>query len=686
MTSIFLHMLLGIGTHPPAPGPAVSTNDSNRAAAAKNVMSYEDYRASKGKQWKSLVSKSGGKKSKSQAKETNVTISIGLYQWHPKEGRLKPRRGKRMALVVSSTEPYASLREKAVKKWKDFHSDCFDEDEDYLLLLENFKEALFLPGSCKEFFSLKRYHEELGRDYNKIILFLCTRSDYQKSEGEEHTSDDEDENLPVHSPGPSTSCKGKTRTLDEFMLNTDDDKAVSQIVEPIPPGAKKVRTEEENDANHSVSAITSQINSDEVLARELQLELDSKECTNLNGSKYEDLPSIIKSLEQNIDQSGQFFLVIRRGITIQRLLTLWQRESKRNSPEKIFRVKYVGEQGIDTGAMSKECLAQAMPKLGAEMFPNGSPVDSVYNIQNGKLRSCGELVATSIVQGGPPPCFLHKNVFEMLVDPNIDLADLKPEKHLTESDQELLTSVKLDLNAHTDFIIENGYTGVIDSDHKEDIVGTIMVNMIGKRLLYLKEFEEGMKLFGVLQAVRAHTDAMKSLFLKGGDEKIVDANYVFSIMHPEHSLDGSSRKANEEQIMDNFQDFLMSLEDESITGYSEAITWAEEEPKQQELIDGELKQDEDDSTKYETADLTPPGVLGWLTGQRHKPLDGSSLLVTVQFDHECMLRNPDHTICFPTVRACGRVLTFPVAHMTDSDQFRNVFLLAYCKGGAFANV
>ena len=35
------------------------------------------------------------------------------------------------------------------------------------------------------------------------------------------------------------------------------------------------------------------------------------------------------------------------------------------------------------------------------MFPNGAPVDSAYDIQNGNFRSCGEIAATSIVQGGP---------------------------------------------------------------------------------------------------------------------------------------------------------------------------------------------------------------------------------------------------------------------------------------------
>ena len=39
--------------------------------------------------------------------------------------------------------------------------------------------------------------------------------------------------------------------------------------------------------------------------------------------------------------------------------------------------------------------------MRSAMFPNGAPVDSAYDIQNGNFRSCGEIAATSIVQGGP---------------------------------------------------------------------------------------------------------------------------------------------------------------------------------------------------------------------------------------------------------------------------------------------
>ena len=56
------------------------------------------------------------------------------------------------------------------------------------------------------------------------------------------------------------------------------------------------------------------------------------------------------------------------------------------------------------------------------------------------------------------------------------------------------------------------------------------------------------------------------------------------------------------------------------------------------------------------------------------------LIYFVRFDHEYMVHNPDHSICFPLVGACGKEITFPICHMNDYDNFKNVLLLAFCKG------
>ena len=42
-----------------------------------------------------------------------------------------------------------------------------------------------------------------------------------------------------------------------------------------------------------------------------------------------------------------------------------------------------------------------------------------------------------------------------------------------------------------------------------------------------------------------------------------------------------------------------------------------------------------------------------------------------------MERNPNHSMCFPTGGACGKEITFPVAHKKTSLEFKDNFILAY---------
>ena len=52
-----------------------------------------------------------------------------------------------------------------------------------VFLFEDYKEAILLPVSNKEFFTLQYYQEELGKDFKRITLFLCTLTDFKMSEG-----------------------------------------------------------------------------------------------------------------------------------------------------------------------------------------------------------------------------------------------------------------------------------------------------------------------------------------------------------------------------------------------------------------------------------------------------------------------------------------------------------------------
>lgn len=126
-------------------------------------------------------------------------------------------------------------------------------------------------------------------------------------------------------------------------------------------------------------------------------------------------------------------------------------------------------------------------------------------------------------------------------------------------------------------------------------------------------------------------------------------------MDPQYSPAHSSRRQIEENMMDHFQDCLNLFEDTNMGGHTAAVAWNYKDDNLDCGIEVETE-------TFENPDLTVAGVMGWLTGQRHKPIDNQKFNVTVHFNHDCLKHNPKHKVCFPVVGACGKEITFSVAH------------------------
>ena len=155
--------------------------------------------------------------------------------------------------------------------------------------------------------------------------------------------------------------------------------------------------------------------------------------------------------------------------------------------------------------------------------------------------------------------------------------------------------------------------------------------------------------------------------------QVIDANYVVSCLIPCYS------EVVEEEILDHFQDLLISLEDERVMSYTEDLAWNNGDDWDS-LLDAE---DKDERGSCQAPDLTPGGILKWLTGQKHVPINGENIKIQVYFDHDCITANNMNTICFPVVGSCACDITLPVHHMKGDEEFKRVFLLAFCKSQAF---
>ena len=231
-----------------------------------------------------------------------------------------------------------------------------------------------------------------------------------------------------------------------------------------------------------------------------------------------------------------------------------------------------------------------------------------------------------------------------------------------------MNTVEGDLQSYTDTIVDHGYTGLINAEHKEEILQTMAISIVSKRLIYLKEFMDGMQSYSLSELIQQYPAICEPLFVNCSTERVVDANHVFSILQPNYSPESTTRWKLEEAAMDMFQDFLFKLEDEDVSGYEEAMLPCE---------------DESSEVQFLKPDLTPAGVLGWLTGQKHRPLGNEALTIMVTFNHDCLKQNPRHRICYPEVGACAKENTLPMAHINSIEQFHEVFVIAMSKGQEF---
>ncbi|KAK3744172.1 hypothetical protein QZH41_007934 [Actinostola sp. cb2023] len=390
-------------------------------------------------------------------------------------------------------------------------------------------------------------------------------------------------------------------------------------------------------------------------------------------------------LEEKVVTDGKIsmFIVIRRGVPVNRAITLWQRASQKVNPVHVCRIKFIGEDGIDDGALAREFFAYTVPDIAKKFFPDGSPVYSTNDIAS--YRAIGEIVAASLAQGGPAPNFLAPCVYDTLASAeglNYTSTTEDLQKHLTESELKLLEGIREDVATNTDTILEHSYTGPITEAHVESIVAAVTVSILSRRELMLKELKKGLELYDFATIITKHPQVCKNLFITD-QQQPVDPDYLFSLLKPEYSDVGSTRRSIEESVMDNFQDLLFSLEDDSpVSAYREALAW--------KAVNADADRDGDDDDndgdeRFTEADLSPAAVMGWLTGQRHRDIT-KKIPIYVKFDHDCKKRNPKHSVCFPIVRACGREVTFPVAHMSTADEFKNNFSIAFCKGQAFSRV
>lgn len=270
-------------------------------------------------------------------------------------------------------------------------------------------------------------------------------------------------------------------------------------------------------------------------------------------------------------------------------------------------------------------------------------------------RVAGEIFAVSIAQGGPPPRFMQEWCYEYLVTGNI--------KRDGVHDTEISPLIKMiedssDLSNFTKEILDCGYTGPINTDHKESILRALALHITTKRIPMLQQLRVGLEIYDLIKVMQKKPQECHDLFVIGYDEK-VDSHYILSHLAPEMSPIGSIKQVKESKIMEFFQDFLLELED----------------TQPEDAAAGE--------------NLSVPKIMQWMTGQAHRHLlvsEREKFNIVFKFDHCCLQHMPNHTVCYPIVSACTNTITFPVVHMVDYESFKTLMQTAVTYGASFDRV
>ncbi|XP_017569473.2 uncharacterized protein zgc:112970 [Pygocentrus nattereri] len=134
---------------------------------------------------------------------------------------------------------------------------------------------------------------------------------------------------------------------------------------------------------------------------------------------------VLRLLASKVDGSRDFKIFVSRTDFFQRAMLQWQRQ-KRGSLANTLKVNFIGEAGVDTGAIRKEFLTKLVSGIEERLFEHRgdrhgkSPVYSINDMDKGFFKTAGEVFSVSLAQGGPAPCFLRKWCYDVISTGELD--------------------------------------------------------------------------------------------------------------------------------------------------------------------------------------------------------------------------------------------------------------------------
>ena len=285
-----------------------------------------------------------------------------------------------------------------------------EEGEDYVLLYEDGTRVQFLPGEGKEFFSLSKYKKALGKDYRRIVLYLCTERDYEYNN--DHLTDASiwtklDE-----------GASGFSKDVDTEIPNSPDEKR-AKVIEIDDDDITLPTTDNDSMGFDGDDFLWEAEFTDEI-AEELIRVATSRSLEVQSQSKQEvQLEELIETFRTStLKEDSCSFVVLRKRL----MQTCAMAIQKHNFDfAKVPKVCFSGEDAADAGGPRRELFRLLMKAVCGELGVFEGPSDNlVFShdhlvISNRKPFLAGQIVAWSILHGGPGMHSISEDVYHLII-------------------------------------------------------------------------------------------------------------------------------------------------------------------------------------------------------------------------------------------------------------------------------
>ncbi|CAI5668462.1 G2/M phase-specific E3 ubiquitin-protein ligase-like isoform X2 [Oreochromis niloticus] len=556
-----------------------STSQTSPTCPTPTYSTFMEYRKKKNEERQKF---SCGKMGLKKTAKTKVQINIGLMS--KKKDGLRPHRGKSIALRIDPDSSATSLLSEAVKKMRDFNKDL--SDGPFLLLYPDATEVINIPGTNSPF-TLGAYKAEIGKPYQRITLFICIKSDFEEA-AEMSDSDSEvvvrrptefeladtlpwepqDESSPLPKVAENENCAGDCVQTNEALEVIDLDEPGSssecvavknscyrnytELFEPIviededvaPCKTKDLPPEEPEDTD---------VQAHEIIA-DLALAIDHKKVSRFNISRSDVWDGAVRGFRRSTYSDNNDLFI------------------KFNDDAGCF------EEGLDMGGPRREFLTLLMSHLRNRPIFDGPP-DRRYLVYNSRAAMedeyflAGKMIAVSIVNGGPAPHFLSKNlVNRMIGDPSFSatIEDVK--------DEEIGKVLHQVLEAESDEVLQNlilqnstifqtaGCLRSVKTCEKQGFVEEYLKwYIIEKNESAIQRFKDGLDSLHFFTAVQQYPSVLAPLLYM--TYKTLTASDMENIFRPSLSPAGSNRQQKEALTLGFWADYLLDCE-EKVTAVS----------------------------------------------------------------------------------------------------------------------